>query len=84
MTVEQQALEDHILTEPSLKAAASQLLQARAASPDTVTLVLSQLSSKPPQELWSLTHADAAPAGKAAKAPAKAPAAGKGKTGQLA
>ncbi|KAL0048239.1 hypothetical protein WJX82_010821 [Trebouxia sp. C0006] len=80
VTVEQQALEDYLLLEPPLKAAASQLLSVRAASPDIVTQVLTQLSSKPPQELWSLIHADAAAGGKPAKAaPAKAPAAVKGK-----
>ena len=84
MTVEQQALEDYLLSEPPLKAAASQLLSVRAASPDVVTQVLTQLSSKPPQELWSLIHADAAAGGKPAKAaPAKAPAAVKGKAGEL-
>jgi len=84
VTVEQQALEDYLLSEPPLKAAASQLLSVRAASPDIVTQVLTQLSSKPPQELWSLIHADAAAAGKPAKAaPAKAPAAVKGKAGEF-
>ncbi len=84
VTVEQQALEDYLLSDPPMKAAASQLLSVRAASPDVVTQVLTQLSSKPPQELWSLIHADAAAAGKPAKAaPVKAPAAVKGKAGEL-
>lgn len=84
VTVEQQALEDYLLSEPALKAAVSQLLSVRAASPDIVTQVLTQLSSKPPQELWTLIHADAAAGGKPAKAaPAKAPAAAKGKAGEL-
>ena len=79
VTVEQQALEDYLLSDP-----ASQLLSVRAASPDIVTQVLTQLSSKPPQELWSLIHADAAAGGKLAKAtPAKAPATVKGKAGKL-
>ncbi len=84
VTIEQQALEDYLLSDPPLKAAASQLLSVRAASPDIVTQVLTQLSSRPPQELWSLIHADAAAGGKPAKAaPAKAPAAVKGKAGEL-
>lgn len=84
VTVEQQALEDFLLSDPPLKAAASQLLSVRAASPDIVTQVLTQLSSKPPQELWTLIHADAAAGGKPVKAAsAKAPAAVKGKAGEL-
>jgi len=84
VTVEQQALEDYLFSDPPLKAAASQLLSVRAASPDIVTQILTQLSSKPPQELWSLIHADAVSGGKPAKAaPAKAPAAVKGKSGEL-
>lgn len=84
VTVEQQALEDYLLSQPSLKAAASQLLSARAASTDVVTGVLTQLSSRPPQELWGLIHADAAPAAKPGKAaPAKAPASAKAKPGEL-
>ena len=84
VTVEQQALEDYLLTDPPLKAAASQILSVRAASPDVVTQVLTQLSSKPPQELWTLIHADAAAGGKPAKAaPAKALAAVKGKAGKF-
>jgi len=67
-----------------LHIAALVLLSVRAASPDIVTQVLTQLSSKPPQELWTLIHADAAAGGKPAKAaPAKAPAAAKGKAGEL-
>ena len=84
VTVEQQALEDYLLSEPSLKAAASQVLSARAAATDTATLVLTQLTSKPPPELWSLIHADAATPGKSGKAaPAKAPAPAKGKAGMI-
>ena len=82
--MEQQALEDYLLTDPAMKAAASQLLSIRLASADTVTQVLSQLGSKAPQELWNLIHMDSAPAGKgAAKAPAaKGPATTKGKPGR--
>ena len=84
MTVEQQALEDYLLTDPAMNAAASHLLATRLASADTVTQVLNQLGSKAPQELWTLIHADSAPAGKgAAKAPAaKGTAATKGKPGR--
>ena len=82
VTVEQQALEDYLLLEPALKAAATQLLPERLAAPDIVTQVLSQLGSKPPQELWSLMHSEAPPAGKPAKAaPAKGAAAAKSKPG---
>ena len=84
VTVEQQALEDYLLSQPSLKAAASQVLSARAAATDIVTLVLTQLTSKPPPELWSLIHADAATPGKSGKAaPAKTPAPAKGKAGMI-
>lgn len=86
VTIEQQALEDYLLTEPALKTASSHLLAGRTTSPDIVTQVVSQLSSKAPQELWTLIHTDAVPAGKAAgkTAAAKAPAAVKGKPGSSA
>lgn len=78
MTVEQQALEDFLLTQPALKAVASQLLVNRT---DMSANVLSQLTSKPAPELWALIHTDSAPAGKpGTKAPAAAVKA-KGKAG---
>ena len=82
VTIEQQALEDYLLSEPTLKAAAAQLLPVSLTATDTVTLVLTQLSSKSPQELWSLMHTEAAATGRPSKAAAaKAPAAAKGKPG---
>ena len=82
VTIEQQALEDYLLLDPTLKAAATQLLPERMAAPDIVTQVLSQLGSKAPQELWSLMHAEPPPACKPAKAaPAKGAAAAKSKPG---
>lgn len=81
VTIEQQALEDFLLTQPALKAAASQLLNARTASTDTVALVLSQLTSKPPQDLWALMHADSTAAGKPGAKAAAAPAKPKPKAG---
>lgn len=86
VTIEQQALEEYLLTEPTLKTASSPLLAGRTTSADIVTQVVSQLSSKGPQELWSLIHAEAAPAGKAAAkcSSAKTPAAVKGKSGSCA
>ena len=84
VTIEQQALEDFLLTQPALKAAASQLLTARAAPSDTVAAVLSQLTSKTPQELWAIIHADATPAGKPGAKPAAVPAKAKPKAGSAA
>lgn len=84
--MEQQALEEYLVIEPALRIASSHLLGGRTASADTVTQVLSQLSSKSPQELWTLIHADAVPAGKSAakSASAKPAAATKGKPGRAA
>ena len=86
MTIEQQALEEYLLSEPALRTASASLLADRTASADIVTQVLSQLSSKGPQELWSLIHAEAAPTAKgAAKYVAAKPAAAtKGKPGSYA
>lgn len=84
VTVEQQALEEYLLLDPALRTVSSNLLAGRTPSADMVPQVLTQLSSKSPQELWSLVHADAAPAGKAAakSASAKAAAAPKSKPGR--
>lgn len=75
MTVEQQALEEYLLLDPALRTASSNLLAGRTASADMVSQVLTQLSSKSPQELWNLVHADAAAAGKGAAKSASAKAA---------
>ena len=85
VTVEQRVLEEDLLTEPAIRAPASQLLASRTASADTVTQILSQLDTKPPQELWTLVHADSGPAGKGPSkaAAAKGPAAAKGKPGDV-
>lgn len=86
MTIEQQALEEYLLSEPALRTASASLLADRTASADIVTQVLSQLSSKGPQELWSLIHAEAAPTAKGAakSVSAKTAAATKGKPGTYA
>lgn len=83
--MEQQALEEYLLLHPALRTASSNLLAGRTASADVVSQVLTQLSSKSPQELWSLVHAEATLAGKGAakSASAKAAAVTKSKPGRL-
>ena len=83
--MEQQALEEYLLADPALRTASAHLLAGRTASADMVTQVLTQLSSKSPQELWTLIHADSAPVGKGAakSASAKPGAVTKGKPGRL-